>query len=84
MCFVYFVVPNLSHPISVYSVYSVVPCRRTISGDNSLAALEGFGDDESEVLGERRENENIAPVPNLLKLFAIGIRYKSHAEVLRG
>ena len=48
------------------------PCRGAVGGDDALAALEGFGDDETEVVGECRENENIAPIPDLLELFAKG------------
>ena len=52
-----------------YTAQTLSPCRRTVCGDDALAALESLGDDESEVLGKRRENENIAPIPDLLKLF---------------
>ena len=37
---------------------------------DALAALKRLGDDEPEVFGERRENENIAPLPDFLELFA--------------
>ena len=51
----------------------IAPCRRTIGCDDSLAALKGFGDDKAEVVGEGREDEHIAPVPDLLKLVAEGV-----------
>ena len=66
--------PAISAPHSLFVcfVYFVVPCRRSVGGDDAFAALEGFGDDESEVVGEGWKNENIAPVPDFLELFAEG------------
>ena len=54
-------------------VYFVVPCWGAVGGDDELAALEGFGDDEAKVVGEGREDENVAPAPDLFKLIAKGI-----------
>ena len=55
-----------------YTAQTLSPCRRTIGGNDSLAALKRLGNDEPEVVGERRENEHIAPVPDFLELFAKG------------
>ena len=58
----------------------MVPCRRSVGGDDAFAALEGFGDDKTEVLGEGRENEDVAPVPDFLELVAKGGRDVFNAE----
>ena len=67
-----------------YTAQTLSPRRRAVGCDDAFAALKRLGNDEPEVVRERRKNENIAPVPDLLKLFAEGGRYKSHAEALRG
>jgi hypothetical protein len=53
-------------------VVAITPSGGSVCGDDAFAALEGFGDDKAEVLGEGRKNENIAPIPDLLELFAKG------------
>ena len=62
---------------------SLAPCRGAVGGDDTLAALEGFGDDKTEVLGEGREDEDVAPVPDLLELIAKGGRDIFNAEAQR-
>ena len=49
------------------------PCWRAVGGDDAFAALEGFGDDKAEVLGEGRKDKNIAPIPDALQLVAKGV-----------
>ena len=44
-----------------------------IGGDDAFAALEGFGDDKTEVIGEGRKNKDVAPVPDFLELLAKSI-----------
>ena len=56
-----------------YMAQIISPRRGAVGGDDALAALKRFGDDKAEVLGERRENEDVAPVPDLLKLITKGI-----------
>ena len=48
------------------------PCRGAVGGDDAFAALEGFGDDKTEVLGEGWENEDVTPVPDFLELVTKG------------
>jgi hypothetical protein len=59
------------------------PSGSTIGGDDALAALEGFGNDKPEVLGEGRENEDVAPIPDCLELIAKGGRDIFNAEAQR-
>ena len=49
------------------------PCRGAVGGDDAFAAFESFGDDETEVLGKGRKDENVTPLPNFLEFFAKGI-----------
>ena len=48
------------------------PRRGAVGGDDGFAALEGFGDDKTEVLGEGRENKDVAPGPDFLELVTKG------------
>ena len=52
-------------------VIAIFPCWGAVGGDDTFAALEGFSDDETEVLGECRKYENIAP---LIRLFFLLFR----------
>lgn len=55
-------------------VIAIPPGGSAVGGDDGFAALEGFGDDKTEVLGESREDEDVAPVPDFLELIAKGGR----------
>ena len=55
-----------------YTAQTLSPCRRAVGGDDAFAALEGFGDNKAEVLGEGRKDKNIAPIPDALQLVAKG------------
>ena len=56
------------------------PCRCAICGDYPLAALERFRHNKSEVLAQRRQDQHVAPFPNLLLLLAECIAFDAQKD----
>ena len=57
-----------------------LPNRSSISRDDTFSSFKCLGDNESEVLAQRRENEHVAPGPDLLLLLAKGVADNAERE----
>ena len=53
---------------------------RTFSTLRSTFARERFGDNKTKIVGEGRQNENVAPIPDAFEFFAKGIGYNTECQ----